>query len=400
MQRIYLKALAITFFWVAGALSSITLLLEYPQSISSVLWRTYPGLFQWPVVFFPLCCFLLFKPLELTWRFLSTAGERTRALRILFVGLIAIGLFGLSAYEWFNGKPAVWELAPEVTSRPATFVIPEPQQGEPFAMSVKSFDDLALSIRARAPTADLIPQCRFGGTNLPLYRQSECFCAPARRVTLGGQCDRVRQIWFSSLAAEVAKPQQRSYTYYVARFSFSIMALVFMAGLVTVVYMSCFTREMRRIDTESFRLSRIFIQMFAVLSAAWLVQRIYLIYEQATIFPSGDRAVFVSSAYTIFVGALILLGLIYAFSLKINALKSFIETILVPFLIVVSTVLGIAQPALMAELFRSMFGVDSTAPALIGFIAFVIFIALIPLIYWLKGRGIPRKPGGGRTSAG
>lgn len=401
MQRIYLKVLAVTFFWLAASLSSLSLLLEYPQSVSSVLWRTYPGLFQWPVVFFPFCCLLLFKPLELTWRFLSTVGDRARALRLLFVALIAIGVFGLSGYEWFNGKPAVWELAPEVTARAAPPAIPERYRGDPFVMSVRSFDDLALSIRARAPEVDQIPQCRFSGTNLPLYRKTECFCAPARMVTLGEQCDRVRQVWYNALAVEIARPQQRSYTYYTTRLSFTIMAFVFMTGLVTVVFMSCFTKEMSKGRTEAFGLARIFIQMFAVLAAAWLVQRLYLIYEQATIFPSDDRAVFVSSVYTIFAGALVLLGLIYAFSLKIPVLRSFIETFLTPFLIISSTILGVAKPELIASFLRSMFGVDATGPALIGFFAFMIFVSMLPLIYWLRGRNTPppKRPRGGKRGS-
>ena len=112
-------------------------------------------------------------------------ASRYTALAICILP-VAITMMGMSGYEWFNGKPSIWEGVPGISAQPAARNFAAATSLPTAISRVGSFDDLALSIRAKGQEEDRISECRFGGENLPKYRADTCFCTLMRMNSTGG----------------------------------------------------------------------------------------------------------------------------------------------------------------------------------------------------------------------
>lgn len=371
-------SVAILMVWFFGSLSTLGLFLEFPPKVADIHWRTYPGQFFWPVVFLPISCVFLVRPIGLIIGFIASKFSRpTIGLTIFFLPIIVI-VVGMSGFEWFNGKHAIWELSPDVSQR--HFSIRVNNVGNPTGVYRSSFDDYALSIRSKGLEQDNIPECRFSGKDRPAYLMGRCFCAPAHKVTNGHYCDALRHDLYANLGRAIMNADNRSVTYYLYRFSFSVMATIFVTGLMTVGFLTTFSRHIAAFKPGKAKVASAHVRAFAMLCVIWWAQRLYFGYEQFKIFPADDDAVFFSYIMSICIGAIIILGTIYAFGHKVEVIKAFMDNLFFPILAIASFALGTAEPELIARIFRVTFGVDATLPTIIGFVTLSLGLCLIPTL--------------------
>ena len=379
---------AIVLIWVIGSLSTISLYLEYPGPLFNIHLRTYPGMFLWSLVFMPAVAFFLVVPIRTIWHFIENEFARPRLAKAFFVIPVVLIVVGMSGYEWFNGKYAVWEVAPSVSAQqPAAVRQLAREWGVPNASQVGSLDDWALSIRSVAPPQSYLSQCRFAGDDLERYRQSRCHCSPVRHVTTGGECDQIRNLWYTSLGRIVDQPQLRSRTYYFYRASFTAMALVFITALLCVAYMECFSTEMQAAHPKNYDIAKTNMNVVALFCVLWWIQYLYFGSEQFVIFPFQDDGIFRTFIFSVLIAIPIIIGTLYSFGQKVRALRSFMDNLFVPILGLGSAVLGLAAPEMAARIFRVFFGVEASTPALVAFITLSFGICLFPLLHFLRDGG-------------
>jgi hypothetical protein len=393
--------LVIAAVWLIASLATLTLFLEYPSELFGIHLRTYPGMFLWPLVFLPVVGLFLLAPLRTIWRFVEAHFARPKLAKALFVVPVLLFVTGMTTYEWFNGKLAVWEVAPAASSqRPADLSARAREWGSPAALEIASFDDWALSIRSRADPRLYLSECRFGGQDLERYREQRCHCSPLRRPSTGAECDGVRQTWYSAMAGVVAQPALRSYTYYMYRISFTAMAMVFIVALLCVVYMECFSSEMRAAAPRDYEVAKTNMHVVALLMALWWVQYLYFGTEQFLIFPFHDDTVFRTFVISLLIGAPIVMGTIYAFGQRVRVVRSFMENLFIPLLGLLSALIGMAAPEMVARASRVMFGVEASVASLAAFITISLGICLFPLFHFVRDGGFAAfRAAAGRSDA-
>lgn len=374
--------------WLFGSASTLSLALEFPAKVFSIHLRTYPGMFLWPVFFLPIVMVFLVRPLRLLWRFISERFAKPRLAKLTFV-LPVVGIaIGMSGYEWFNGKFAIWEVGSDYASaQPPVIGALASEANAPEALRVDSFNEWALSIRSRPSAGSYLRECRFGGEDLQSYREGTCYCAPFRARSTGAQCDTVRRIWYRALGSTVSHAEARSYTYYVYRMSFTVMAAVFLTAFLAIAYMVCFTTILQKSYRSEFSRARIQMHVVALFCVVWWMQRIYFGHEQFKIFPIEDDSVFLTYVLSFLIGVPIIIATVYAFGQKVQVVKSFMDNLFFPILTIASAAIGFAAPEMATRIFRVTFGVNASIPAMIAFLTFSFALCLIPLFQFLRDSG-------------
>jgi hypothetical protein len=380
--------LAILVVWIVGSLSTISLFLEYPRPLFNIHLRTYPGMFLWPVVFLPVVALFLIVPVQTIWRFIDSHFARPILAKVFFIIPVVLIVSGMSGYEWFNGKYAIWEVAPSLSGQqPAVVRQLAREWNVATAPEVGTLDDWALSIRSRADPRLYLSECRFAGKDLEDYRQRRCHCSALKRPTTGGECDQVREVWYTALGRVIAQPSMRSYTYYLYRISFTAMALVFIVALLCVGYMESFAADMQPTDPKGYQAAKTNMHVVALFCVLWWIQYLYFGSEQFLIFPFQDNNAFRTFVISIIIGLPIAIGTVYAFGQRIRVLRSFMENLFIPLLGLGSALFGAVAPEMAARAFRVLFGVEASTPALIAFITLSFGICLFPLLHFMRDGG-------------